>query len=190
MCLPPEAEGTAGASPRPTLRVCVDVCLFHILLGAVVEHPEAHLPLVGGGEELDAGAVEGGTEPRFRVEPQIHAQPLLVAFVVHMLHLTQRMPKNGGKQPGNAPSFGKMSQRSRGNRGNLWLFPADLHQSIDFLVKRIYTKKIQHTHFTEELRTMLKKWDVTIPALTGDVPRKAYIYLPEYYDDDPNRPCR
>ena len=71
-----------------------------------------------------------------------------------------------------------MSQRSRENWGNLWLFPADLHQSIDFLVKRIYTKKIQHTHFTEELRTMLKKWDVTIPALTGDVPRKAYIYLP------------
>ena len=34
---------------------------------------------------------------------------------------------------------------------------------------------------------MLKKWDVTIPALTGDAPRKAYIYLPEYYDEDPNR---
>ena len=34
---------------------------------------------------------------------------------------------------------------------------------------------------------MIKKWDVTIPALTGDAPRKAYIYLPEYYDDDPNR---
>ena len=34
---------------------------------------------------------------------------------------------------------------------------------------------------------MLKKWDVTIPALTGEEPRKAYIYLPEYYDDDPNR---
>ena len=34
---------------------------------------------------------------------------------------------------------------------------------------------------------MLIKWDVTIPALTGDAPRKAYIYLPEYYDDDPNR---
>ena len=34
---------------------------------------------------------------------------------------------------------------------------------------------------------MLKKWDVTIPALTGDAPRTAYIYLPEYYDDDPNR---
>ena len=34
---------------------------------------------------------------------------------------------------------------------------------------------------------MLKKWDVTIPSLTGDAPRKAYIYLPEYYDDDPGR---
>ena len=34
---------------------------------------------------------------------------------------------------------------------------------------------------------MLKKWDVTIPALTGDAPLKAYIYLPEYYDEDPNR---
>ena len=34
---------------------------------------------------------------------------------------------------------------------------------------------------------MLKKWDVTIPSLTGDKPRRAYIYLPEYYDDDPNR---
>ena len=27
---------------------------------------------------------------------------------------------------------------------------------------------------------MLKKWDVTIPTLTGDKPRKAYVYLPEY----------
>ena len=34
---------------------------------------------------------------------------------------------------------------------------------------------------------MIKKWDVTIPSLTGDAPRRAYIYLPEYYDDDPNR---
>ena len=34
---------------------------------------------------------------------------------------------------------------------------------------------------------MLKKWDVTIPSLTGDKPRRAYVYLPEYYDDDPNR---
>ena len=34
---------------------------------------------------------------------------------------------------------------------------------------------------------MLKKWDVTIPALTGDKPRKAYIYLPDYYDENPDR---
>lgn len=34
---------------------------------------------------------------------------------------------------------------------------------------------------------MFKKWNVTIPALTGDKPRKAYIYLPDYYDDNPDR---
>lgn len=34
---------------------------------------------------------------------------------------------------------------------------------------------------------MFKKWEVTIPALTGDKPRKAYIYLPDYYDEDPDR---
>ena len=34
---------------------------------------------------------------------------------------------------------------------------------------------------------MFKKWDVTIPALTGDKPRKAYIYLPDYYDENPER---
>ena len=34
---------------------------------------------------------------------------------------------------------------------------------------------------------MFKKWDVTIPALTGDKPRKAYIYLPDYYEENPDR---
>ena len=34
---------------------------------------------------------------------------------------------------------------------------------------------------------MFKKWDVTIPALTGDKPRKAYIYLPDYYAENPDR---
>lgn len=34
---------------------------------------------------------------------------------------------------------------------------------------------------------MFKKWDVTIPALTGDTPRKAYIYLPDYYEENPER---
>lgn len=34
---------------------------------------------------------------------------------------------------------------------------------------------------------MFKRWDVTIPALTGEAPRKAYIYLPDYYDEAPDR---
>ena len=34
---------------------------------------------------------------------------------------------------------------------------------------------------------MVKKWDVTIPTLTGRKKRKAYIYLPDYYEDSPNR---
>ena len=31
---------------------------------------------------------------------------------------------------------------------------------------------------------MVNKWDVTIPALTGEKTRTAYIYLPDYYDED------
>ena len=31
---------------------------------------------------------------------------------------------------------------------------------------------------------MVKKWDVTIPGLSGNRTRKAYIYLPDYYDED------
>lgn len=31
---------------------------------------------------------------------------------------------------------------------------------------------------------MLKKWNVTIPELSGSTPRKAYIYLPESYTED------
>ena len=34
---------------------------------------------------------------------------------------------------------------------------------------------------------MVKKWDVTIPALSGKKTRKAYIYLPDYYDEDEYR---
>ena len=34
---------------------------------------------------------------------------------------------------------------------------------------------------------MLKKWNVVIPELSGDMPRRAYIYLPDYYDIDPMR---
>lgn len=34
---------------------------------------------------------------------------------------------------------------------------------------------------------MIYKWDITIPELTGTEPRSAYIYLPESYNDNPER---
>jgi len=34
---------------------------------------------------------------------------------------------------------------------------------------------------------MVKKWDVTIPSLTGDAKRKAYIYLPASYQKEPEK---
>ena len=32
---------------------------------------------------------------------------------------------------------------------------------------------------SEEKRTMVYKWNVTLPKLSGDKPRRAYIWLPE-----------
>ena len=95
----------------------ISTLLSHVFLRAVVQHPKAHFPLVGGGEELDAGTVEGGAEPGFRVEPQIHALPLLMAFVVHMLHLKARMPRKGAAQPGQDGKFVEISQRVLENMG-------------------------------------------------------------------------
>lgn len=34
---------------------------------------------------------------------------------------------------------------------------------------------------------MVKKWDVTIPKLSGGKPRKAYIYLPDSYEKEPQK---
>lgn len=34
---------------------------------------------------------------------------------------------------------------------------------------------------------MVTRFDVTLPELTGDKPRRAYLYLPDYYDDDESR---
>ena len=34
---------------------------------------------------------------------------------------------------------------------------------------------------------MIIKWDITIPQLSGDQARKAYVYLPESYEEDPER---
>ena len=30
---------------------------------------------------------------------------------------------------------------------------------------------------------MVEKWDITIPELTGSETRRAYLYLPDYYDN-------
>lgn len=34
---------------------------------------------------------------------------------------------------------------------------------------------------------MVKKWDVTIPKLSGEKTRRAYIYLPESYEKEPEK---
>ena len=34
---------------------------------------------------------------------------------------------------------------------------------------------------------MVKKWNVKIPQLSGDKERRAYIYLPESYERDPDK---
>ena len=34
---------------------------------------------------------------------------------------------------------------------------------------------------------MIEKWEVTIPALTGEDPRMAYVYVPDSIDEDPDR---
>ena len=34
---------------------------------------------------------------------------------------------------------------------------------------------------------MVCKWEVTIPQLSGSVPRRVYVYLPESYDREPER---
>ena len=39
----------------------------------------------------------------------------------------------------------------------------------------------------EEIGKMIKKWNVTIPKLTGEKSRKAYIYLPDSYKKEPEK---
>ena len=34
---------------------------------------------------------------------------------------------------------------------------------------------------------MVEKWDITIPELTGDETRRAYVYLPESYESEPDK---
>lgn len=37
------------------------------------------------------------------------------------------------------------------------------------------------------MSTMVYKWDVTLPKLTGAKKRRAYLYLPDSYEDEPDR---
>ena len=34
---------------------------------------------------------------------------------------------------------------------------------------------------------MVEKWEVTLPELTGDEPRRAYVYLPKEAEEDPKK---
>lgn len=34
---------------------------------------------------------------------------------------------------------------------------------------------------------MVEKWEIAIPELTGAKTRRAYLYVPDYYEDDPNQ---
>ena len=34
---------------------------------------------------------------------------------------------------------------------------------------------------------MIHKWDITIPELTGDEPRRAYVYVPGWWEEDPEQ---
>ena len=35
-------------------------------------------------------------------------------------------------------------------------------------------------------REMIHQWNLTIPPLTGDEPRRAYVYLPDSFQEDPS----
>ena len=47
--------------------------------------------------------------------------------------------------------------------------------------------KIARSQEVEMLHTMIKKWDIIIPELTGKEKRKAYVYLPNSYFKEPGR---
>ena len=33
---------------------------------------------------------------------------------------------------------------------------------------------------------MINTWNLTIPELTGDTERRAYVYVPDFLEDDPD----
>ena len=36
---------------------------------------------------------------------------------------------------------------------------------------------------------MINTWNLTIPELTGDTERRAYVYVPDFLEDDPDGRC-
>ena len=62
----------------------------HILLGAVVHHPDAHFA-VGQVILLDAGAVIGRADPGRGIQTQVFPDALLMALAVHKDHLMDSM---------------------------------------------------------------------------------------------------
>ena len=120
-----------------------------VLLGAVVQDPHPHLPGVGGGEELDAGAVENGTQPGLGIQAQILGDPLLMTLLIHLLHLTRSICISPCFQTlrvlAKVPYFPEQLWTEMGFYENLPGKMPDLQPSIDFLPKGNYTNKIQHT---------------------------------------------
>lgn len=39
----------------------------------------------------------------------------------------------------------------------------------------------------ERIDIMITKWSITIPELTGDEPRSAYVYVPDSFEEDPDQ---
>lgn len=60
---------------------------------------------------------------------------------------------------------------------------------IDISMRREYTigMPLADICFSGGNCNMIKKWNVTIPKLTGDKERRAYIYLPDSYAKEPDR---
>ena len=120
----------------------------HIFLGAVVLHPDTHFAFW---QEilLDADLVIGRADPGSGVQAQVLCHARLMAFAVHKNHLTASMhlrrtvqtEKLLSKVPyfsGGSPVDMRFSEKIPGKK-------VDFQPSIDFLPKRIYTNKTQHT---------------------------------------------
>ena len=67
---------------------------------------------------------------------------------------------------------------------HFWNFLLTTSEETGILFSDLYHN---YQIWKKEIWIMVKKWSVTIPKLSGDTPRTAYIYLPESYEKDPDR---